>query len=86
LRGADAPVAASTSQAKSRPISPTWAALPGAAAVEQSRFAPPPTTEATMRVVGYLTSAVVALGAVASVVIIVGSLPDIRRYLRISRM
>jgi hypothetical protein len=39
-----------------------------------------------MRVVGYLTSAVVALGAVASVVIIVGSLPDIRRDLRISRM
>jgi hypothetical protein len=39
-----------------------------------------------MRVVGYLTTAVVALGTVAFVVLIVGSLPDIRRYLRISRM
>jgi hypothetical protein len=39
-----------------------------------------------MRVVGYLTTAVVALGTVAFVVLIVGSLPDIRRYLRLSRM
>jgi hypothetical protein len=39
-----------------------------------------------MRVVGYLATAVVALGTVAFVVLIVGSLPDIRRYLRISRM
>ncbi len=39
-----------------------------------------------MRVVGYLTTAVVALGTVAFVVLIVGSLPDIRRYLRTSRM
>ncbi len=39
-----------------------------------------------MRVVGYLTTAVVALSTVAFVVLIVGSLPDIRRYLRISRM
>ena len=39
-----------------------------------------------MRVVGYLTTAVVALGTVAFVVLIVGSMPDIRRYLRISRM
>jgi len=39
-----------------------------------------------MRVVGYLSTAVVALGTVAFVVLIVGSLPDIRRYLRISRM
>jgi len=39
-----------------------------------------------MRVVGYLTTAVVALGTVAFVVLIVGSLPDIRRYLRISRI
>jgi hypothetical protein len=39
-----------------------------------------------MRVVGYLTTVVVALGSVAFVVLIVGSLPDIRRYLRISRM
>ena len=38
-----------------------------------------------MRVVGYLSTAVVALGTVAFVVLIVGSLPDIRRYLRISR-
>jgi hypothetical protein len=39
-----------------------------------------------MRVVGYLTTAVVALGTVAFVVLIVGSLQDIRRYLRLSRM
>ncbi len=39
-----------------------------------------------MRVVGYLSTAVVALGTVAFVVLIVGSLPDIRRYQRISRM
>jgi hypothetical protein len=39
-----------------------------------------------MRAVGYLTTAVVALGTVAFVVLIVGLLPDIRRYLRISRM
>jgi hypothetical protein len=38
------PFAASTSQAKPRPISPTWAALPGATSVEQSRFVLPPTT------------------------------------------
>jgi hypothetical protein len=39
-----------------------------------------------MRVVGYLTTAVVALGCVGFVVLIVGSLSDIRRYLRIARM
>jgi hypothetical protein len=39
-----------------------------------------------MRVVGNLTTAVVALGSVGFVVLIVGSLPDIRRCLRISRM
>ncbi len=39
-----------------------------------------------MGVVGYLSTAVVALGTVAFVVLIVGSLPDIRRYLRIARM
>jgi len=38
-----------------------------------------------MRVVGYLASAVVAPGTVAFVVLIVGSLPGIHRYLRISR-
>ena len=39
-----------------------------------------------MRVVGYLATAVVAPGTVAFVVLIVGSLPDIRRYLRLSRI
>ena len=39
-----------------------------------------------MRVIGYLTTAFVALSTVAFVVLVVGSLPDIRRYLRISRI
>ena len=38
-----------------------------------------------MRVVGYLTTAVVALCTAGFVVLIVGSLPGIHRYLRISR-
>jgi hypothetical protein len=60
-------------------VPPQWSKV-------SSYYRPPPTTEAIMRVVGYLTTAVVALGTVAFVVLIVGSLPDIRRYLRLSRM
>ena len=39
-----------------------------------------------MRVVGYLATAVVAPGTVAFVVLIVGSLKGIHRYLRLSRI
>ena len=39
-----------------------------------------------MRVIGVLTTAVVAVGAAFGVALVVRSLPDIRRYLKIRSM
>jgi hypothetical protein len=40
----------------------------------------------TMKVVGYVFLAIIALGVLAGVVVTLTSIPDIRRYLRIRSM